>query len=55
LHSKTENATEDAQVWIAKGTGLALREEIDMDVGGGSMGKSHASIRYEYGSIQPPI
>lgn len=55
LHSKTENATEEAEIWIAKGTGRALREEIDMDVGGGAMGKSHVSIRYEYGNIQPPM
>ena len=40
LHSKTENATEEAEMWIAKGTGQALREEIDMDVGGGAMGKA---------------
>ena len=55
LHLKTEVATEEARMWIAKGTGLPLREEIDMDVGGGNMGKSHASIRYEYGNIQPPM
>jgi len=55
LHSKTEVATEAAQVWIAKGTGLPLREEIDMDVGGGGMGNSHVSIRYEYGNIEPPM
>lgn len=55
LHTKSEDATEDAQMWIAKGTGLPLREEMDMDVGGGSMGKSHVSIRYEYGNIRPPM
>ena len=55
LHSKAENATEEAQMWIAKRTGLPLREEMDIDVGGGNMGKSHISIRYEYGNIQPPI
>jgi hypothetical protein len=55
LHSKTDYATEDAQMWIAKGTGLPLREEMDMDVGGGTAGKSHVSIRYEYGNIQPPM
>lgn len=54
LHNKTEDGTEDAQIWIAKSSGLPLREEMDMDVGG-SMGKSHISIRYEYGNIQPPM
>jgi len=55
LHSKTEYATEDAQMWIAKGTGLPLREEMDVDVGAGNLGKSHLSTRYEYGNIQPPM
>jgi len=55
LHSKSEEATEDAEMWIAKSTGLPLKEEIDMDVGGGAAGKSHLSIRYEYGNIQPPM
>ena len=55
LHNKTENGTEDAQIWIAKSTSLPLREEMDMDVGGGNLGKSHVSIRYEYGNIQPPM
>lgn len=55
LHSKTENATEDAQIWISKGTGLPLREEMDMDVGGGAVGKSHFSTRYEYGNVHPPM
>jgi hypothetical protein len=55
LHSKTEYATEDAQMWIAKGTGLPLREEMDVDVGAGKLGKSHLSTRYEYSNIQPPM
>lgn len=54
LHSKTEHATEEAQIWIAKGPGLALREEMDIDAGG-SARKSHMSARFEYGNIQPPI
>jgi hypothetical protein len=54
LHSKTEHATEEAQLWIAKGLGLLLREEMDIDAGGRAP-KSHMSARYEYGNIQPPI
>lgn len=53
LHSESENGKEDAQMWISKRTGLPLREEMDMDVGG-SGGKSHLSTRYEYGNVQAP-
>jgi hypothetical protein len=55
VHSKTEDATGQGQMWIAKGQGLLLREEMDLDVGGGENGKSHRSTRYEYGNIQPPM
>jgi hypothetical protein len=55
LHSETEYATQDAQMWIAKSTGLPLREEMDTDVGAGKLGKSHLSTRYEYSNIQPPM
>ena len=54
LHGKTGNTVQETQIWIAKGTGLALREEMDVDAGG-SATKSHMSARYEYGTIQPPI
>lgn len=30
-----------------------LREEFDIDVGG-KLGKSHSSMHYEYGNVQPP-
>ncbi len=55
LHSETEYATQEAQMWIAKSTGLPLREEMDTDVGAGKLGKSHLSTRYEYSNIQPPM
>jgi len=52
-HIETENDKMDVQVWISKSKGLPLREELDVDVGG-KMGKSHSSMRYEYGNVQPP-
>lgn len=54
LHSKTEHTTAEAQLWIAKSTGLLLQEEMDI-YGGGGARKSHMSTRYEYGNIQPPM
>ena len=52
-HSKNEDFTSDAQVWISKSRGLILREEEDVDTGGAG-GKRHISIRYEYGNVQAP-
>ena len=52
-HNETENGKVDVQIWISKSKGLPLREELDVDVGG-KMGKSHSSMRYEYGNVQPP-
>lgn len=52
---KTQHVTYDGQMWISKGTGLPLRQEMDMDVDIGNMGKSHVSTRYEYGNVQPPM
>jgi hypothetical protein len=54
LHGTTQHIKEEAQMWIARSTGLLLREEMDID-GGGSARKSHMSARYENGNIQPPM
>jgi len=52
-HTETEDDKVDVQVWISKSKGLPLREELDTDVGG-KLGKSHSSMRYEYGNVEPP-
>jgi len=43
----------DGQIWISKGRGLPLREEMDIGMGRESS-KHHHSVRYEYGNVQPP-
>lgn len=53
MHSEAEDAKLDAQLWISRSKRLPLREELDMDIGG-KLGKSHRSMRYEYGNVQPP-
>jgi hypothetical protein len=55
VHSETEDSKEDGRIWLSKSSGLPLKEEIDIDVGGGAMGKSHKSIRYEYNNVHAPI
>ena len=54
LHREPEGFKEDSQVWISKSTGMALREEQDIDIGG-EIGKEHRSARFEYGTVQPPM
>ena len=54
IHSDNDGIIEDATAWISKSRGLPLKQEIDMDVGGGASGKSHTSTRYEYSNIRPP-
>jgi len=51
--SDVEGTKTSAMVWISKSRGLPLRLEHDSDVGV-KMGKSHSSVRYEYGDVKPP-
>jgi len=53
IHSQNEDAQIDGRIWISKGKGLPLRQEIDMDTGG-SPGKSHREMRYDYANVSPP-
>jgi hypothetical protein len=51
--SDTEGGKVNAQTWISKSRGVPLRTEMDMDVGG-SIGKSHMSMHYDYSNVHPP-
>jgi hypothetical protein len=51
-HTENEGVKADTRVWVAKGSGLVLRTEQDMDTGGGD--KVHRSIRYDYTNVQAP-
>jgi hypothetical protein len=53
-HDVSPKGVLDTQIWISKAKGWALREDVDVDVGGAG-GKSHMSMRFEYGSVKPPI
>lgn len=46
--------TVDTQLWISDANGLPLKQTIDVDVGGGTDGKSHKDVRFDYGNVQPP-
>lgn len=52
-HNQTENGTSDNQIWISKSKGLIVKQESDIDVGGGRP-KSHIAMRYEYTNVQAP-
>ena len=54
LHREPQSFKEDSQVWISNSTGMPLREEQDVDMGG-EIGKQHNSARFEYDKGQPPM
>jgi hypothetical protein len=43
----------ESLIWIAKSTGLPVRQEIELEIGG-AVGKSHHIMRFEYGNVQAP-
>jgi hypothetical protein len=42
-------------IWIAKSSGLPVREQIDTDAGTGAAGKRHLEIRIVYAGVQAPV
>jgi|CZKC01.1.fsa_nt_gi hypothetical protein len=52
-HEETEHGKNDNQMWVSKGKGLVVKQEMDIDIGGGRP-KSHFSARYEYTNVQAP-
>jgi hypothetical protein len=53
-HDVSPKGVVDTQIRISKAKGLPLRQNMDIDAGGGK-GKSHSSTRFEYGNIKPPM
>lgn len=54
IQTESENSKEDGQLWISKSTGLPLRDEQHIEVGG-TAGMEHISTQFEYVNIQPPM
>lgn len=52
-HGESEHGKDDNQIWISKSKGLIVKQETDIDIGGGRP-KTHMSVRYEYGNVQAP-
>ena len=53
-HTEIPDAgTVDSQIWVSKARGLTLKAEVDTNVGG-TAGKSHSSVRYDYTNVQAP-
>ena len=51
-HTVSDEITADARIWVSKSAGLPLRNEQDLDTGGGD--KRHISIRYEFSDVKAP-
>ena len=54
MQRETREFKEDSEIWLSNATGLPLRAEQDIDIGG-EIGKEHRSARFEYGNVLPPI
>ncbi len=52
-HGESAHGRNDDQIWIAKSTGLIVRQETDMDTGRPN-GKAHLTVRYEYKNVRAP-
>lgn len=53
MHNETPRGKSDGQIWISKGKGLLLRQEIDL-ISNNKGAKTHLSTRIEYGNVQAP-
>lgn len=42
-------------IWIAKSSGLPVREQINTDAGSGAAGKRHLEIRIVYTDVKAPV
>ena len=51
-HSKNDDSKADGQVWIAKGSGLVLRMEADVDPQ--DVDHTHMSSHYDYANVHAP-
>ena len=51
-HSESDDSKGDAQVWIAKGSGLILRMEADVDPD--DVDHTHISTHYDYANVHAP-
>jgi hypothetical protein len=52
-HTENEDVKADTRTWIAKGTGLILRQEEDLDLGDPG-DRRHMSMRYDYANVRAP-
>jgi hypothetical protein len=53
--SQTGPISSVGTIWIAKSSGLPVREQIDTDAGTGAAGKRHLEIRIVYTGVQAPV
>jgi hypothetical protein len=53
-HTETEFGASDQQLWIAKSTGLPVRETIEMSMGDHA-GTSRAEIKVVYSGVTTPV
>jgi hypothetical protein len=53
--SQTGPISSIGTIWIAKSSGLPMREEVNTDAGTGLSGKRHLEIRIAYTDVHAPV
>jgi hypothetical protein len=53
-HKEDDAGKSDTQLWISRKRGLPLRQVVHLAVGGGKMGESQVTTRYEYENVKAP-
>jgi hypothetical protein len=53
--SQTGPISSVGTIWIAKATGLPMREEVNTDAGTGPGGMRHLEIRIVYTDVHAPV
>ena len=53
--SQTGSITSIGTVWIAKSSGLPVREQVNTDSGTGPAGQRHLEIRIVYTDVHAPV
>lgn len=53
-HTVNEMATIDTEMWISKRSGLLLKSTSVTDIGGGPIGKTRHTGRYDYTNVRVP-
>lgn len=53
-HKEDDAGKSDTRIWVSRKRGLPLRQVVHLAAGGGKMGESQMTTRYEYANVKAP-